>query len=419
MEQKEYLEFTRVTRNLKGYRPGKGFNEKRIFENLNNGSFRYTEGCIGVKVGIHKPKSRVYGMERWDEMVTETMEAGWHLSKTKKMEEVLVEENKTWIKDEEIRKIVERLIAFQNEYIAENTSKKIDNLPDSELEKGKQIIDYLMNHQCELTVSQFNWVYMKYLEYIPRNIKHLDSLLARSEDDYLGIIERERDFYEMILGYLKRNRKEPGKDFLMANGISMRLVTKEEKEWLQKELGNSCSLVNAWSMESKERVAVFDSFCKKHGLSNGHGIYYLKHGTRSENVLSIMINGIKIYPGKVKADVVITGKALGIGAYHAEDAEKSRGYTSINDSKWARGGNRTGFMFLNRVATGTKEMQYEPLRCDSSLTWEKLQKIKPGALSTWYHKDANVDRNFHFYKNEIVTYRDEQIDGKCYLVEFQ
>ncbi len=64
---------------------------------------------------------------------------------------------------------------------------------------------------------------------------------------------------------------------------------------------------------------------KANDLTMENGIKYLFHGTKHENVWSILTTGIKNRPPK---DTVLTGKAYGYGSYFAPDAIKSLGYTS-------------------------------------------------------------------------------------------
>ena len=85
------------------------------------------------------------------------------------------------------------------------------------------------------------------------------------------------------------------------------------------------------------------------------------------------------------------------------------GYTSRAGSKWAAGGSDTGFLLLNEVATGKR---YDGrFGCDSSLNWDKLQKIAPGCHCTWAES-----RYSGFMMDEVIVYKDCQSTAE-YLIE--
>ena len=61
----------------------------------------------------------------------------------------------------------------------------------------------------------------------------------------------------------------------------------------------------------------------------------LWHGSRNENWMSIISNGLILNP-----NAVITGKMFGQGIYFAPKSRKSFGYTSYDGSYWARGNSK-------------------------------------------------------------------------------
>ncbi len=64
----------------------------------------------------------------------------------------------------------------------------------------------------------------------------------------------------------------------------------------------------------------------------------LWHGSRNENWWSIYQQGLKIRP----SNAVHTGSMFGDGKYFASKAQKSIGYTSLENSYWAKGNSRSG-----------------------------------------------------------------------------
>ena len=140
-----------------------------------------------------------------------------------------------------------------------------------------------------------------------------------------------------------------------------------------------------------------------------NGIKYLFHGTKHENVWSILTTGIKNRPPK---DTVLTGKAYGYGSYFAPDAIKSLGYTSRVGAKWTSGGQSYGLLLVCKVAVGKDGTYYDGhLGLDSGLCWEKLKSIAPDALCTWAES-----RYSGFMMDEVIVYQDCQ-DSVEYVIK--
>ena len=182
----------------------------------------------------------------------------------------------------------------------------------------------------------------------------------------------------------------------------MRQVTEDEEGFIKKLLGNNAGkYVEAYRASNGKTEQDFSDFADIFGLGDGDGIAHLFHGTRNENVWSILTTGLKNRPPK---DAVITGKAYGMGTYFAPDAIKSLGYTSRIGSKWAGGTSSCGFLLICKVAVGTEDTWYDGhLGCDWFLNAEKLEQIAPGALCTWAKS-----RYSGFRMDEVIVYQDAQ-----------
>lgn len=122
----------------------------------------------------------------------------------------------------------------------------------------------------------------------------------------------------------------------------------------------------------------------------------LFHGSRNENILSIMQSGLKIKP----SSAVHTGSMFGSGIYFASEVTKSANYC------WGFG-NRSDdshFMFICEVATG-KIRDYDSAQ--SSLT----SAPKP------YNSVRGV-KGRHLLHDEYIVYNSNQVKIK-YIVEFK
>lgn len=131
----------------------------------------------------------------------------------------------------------------------------------------------------------------------------------------------------------------------------------------------------------------------------------LWHGSRNENFLSILQNGLLLNP-----NAVLTGKMFGYGIYFAPSFQKSLGYTSLEGSYWARGSRDFGFIALFEVATGKSYDVYNHFGYLSSFR-EKDIKAKH-CDSLFAHKGAML-RN-----DEIVVYNESACTIR-YLIQVE
>ena len=122
----------------------------------------------------------------------------------------------------------------------------------------------------------------------------------------------------------------------------------------------------------------------------------LFHGSRNENILSIMQSGLKIKP----SSAVHTGSMFGSGIYLASDVTKSANYC------WGFGNANadTHYMFICEAATG-KIKDYT--NAQSSLT----------APPRGYNSVRGVKGNSLLH-DEYIVYNDEQVRIK-YIIEFK
>jgi poly [ADP-ribose] polymerase len=131
------------------------------------------------------------------------------------------------------------------------------------------------------------------------------------------------------------------------------------------------------------------------------------HGSRNENWLSILENGLLLRP----SNVVISGKMFGYGTYFADKAQKSLGYTSSRGSYWARGSSNEAFMALFEVHLGNS------LEVDAFESWcsrlDESSLKKKGNYDSVFAKAGKSLRN-----NEFIVYNQNQANIK-YLVQLR
>jgi len=130
------------------------------------------------------------------------------------------------------------------------------------------------------------------------------------------------------------------------------------------------------------------------------------HGSRNENWLSILKEGLVLRP----ANAVITGKMFGYGLYFADKFRKSLNYTSLSGSYWANGTANRGFLALYNVHVGKQFKIKKHENWCYQLSEDNLRKQQKDANSLFAQGGADL-RN-----NEYIIYNHHQCTVR-YLVE--
>ena len=401
----DFIEMTFV----KDSATGKGLNERLSMENLGDGTFKVTKGRIGIRVGKDKPRTMILPYADWENFYRKKVMQGYKFPRTKKTEKKTIRKNSfKEIGDKEVQEIVDRLMGFADAAMKQNYTVKVDEISDDMISYGREVLSGLQTEYKDMSVAVFNNKLKLLYAAVPRRMDNLSKKLARMKSDFLRIITEEQELFDLMVSQVRESKEaDEGRTVLDIYGLTVRPVTKEEEEDIKRKLtGQAHAYKNAWKVCLKKSNDAFNSLCGEEGLTleNG-GISRLFHGSKHENWWSILTNGIWCEPERhPEFTGTITGKAYGLGAYFAPDAIKSKGYTSFRGSKWANGTEDTGFMALFKVATGDKNRRYNGSKghC-TSLNWNNLQQIQPGALCTWAEC-----RYSGFMMDEVIAYRENQ-----------
>ncbi|MCM1235913.1 MAG: hypothetical protein NC489_37960 [Ruminococcus flavefaciens] len=402
-----YVEMTFV----KETATGRGRNEKFIMEDMGNGTMKITEGRVGITVGRYKPRVSYRPVSEWDMVYGARAARGYLATSTHKMDKVEVKKGKADggldyapVEDAKVQAIIEELARYQKQMFDASYTVRVDNISDEMIALGGKILKELASGYAGMSLAEFNNKLKLLFAVIPRRMDKLSEHLAKHKADFAGIVVGEQDLFDIMVSQVRSEGgpKTCGKTILEANGMEMRQVTDDEEAYIRKLLGdNAGKYIEAYRVVNRATEKDFGDFAELFGLEDGDGIEHLFHGTRNENVWSILTTGLKNRPPK---DAVITGKAYGMGTYFAPDAIKSLGYTSRIGSKWANGTCSCGFLLICKVAVGPEGTRYDGhFGCDTSLNAAKLEQIAPGALCTWAKS-----RYSGFRMDEVIVYQDSQ-----------
>ena len=404
----EYLELNFVGETA----TGRGNNQQYVMENLHDGTFRGTESRVGITIGRHRPRSFINPMEKWDEIFQSKVSRGYMVTKTKKMEQKVIEKNTSSINgneyapiaDASVNKVVTLLLECTTAVLSQNYRIKIDDISDEMIAFGQSILKELSSGYSKMSVAEFNNKLKTLYAAIPRRIDNLSKVLAKRKLDFNDIIADEQELFDVMVNRVRNahdlDNCSVRPTVLEAFHLDWRDVTEEEQNKVLSMLkGNASQYVKAWRIRNRRTEERFDRFCQQEQLSEGHGIDHLFHGSRTENFWSIVTNGLLINPD---CGVQRTGSMFGNGTYFAPLAQKSLGYT--DGGYWAGGNTDVRFLAIYRVATGKHHDIYQG--CDTSHTKNVFQKKYPGAHCAWAHGRGTGGTTL--FNDEVVVYDEAQ-----------
>lgn len=402
----EYLEMNFVGETA----TGRGNNQCFTMENLQDGTFRATESRVGITIGRHRPRSFILPMEEWEDTFQNKLSRGYIVTKTRKMEQKVFEENVdsingcqyTPIADPSVNEVVTMLLECTNTVLSNNYRIRVDDISDEMIVFGKQILREMAAGYQKMSTAEFNNKLKSLYAAIPRRIDNLSKKLAKRKLDFQDIITDEQDLFDVMVNRVKNIQElESGSKptVLEAFHLDWRDVTDPERDYILEKLkGNASMYVKAWRVNNRKTEDNFNGFCQREDLSEGDGIDHLFHGSRAENFWSIVTNGLLINPDH---SVQRIGSMYGNGTYFAPLAQKSIGYT--NGGYWA-GGSGSRFLAIYKVATGKHYDIYGGADC--SLNKKNLQKKCPGAHCAWVH--GRQAGGTVLLNDEVIVYDESQ-----------
>ncbi len=328
------------------------------------------------------------------------------------------------IADADIRRVIDYLMNASKKKITQSYTVSIEETTPAMIEEARKCVDkmrtYVKNYRKyerakEATIA-FNKQLKQLYTVLPRRIDGSKQLgvarmMAESDKDFADIIVREDDLITVMEGQVKvaslpKASAKDNQTVLDAMGVQIWKATDKQKEQVMRHLDSNLQplMKNAYRVIVKKTQTRFDSYLDTH---KGTKVKLFWHGSRDENWISIMQNGLSLNP-----DAHITGKMFGNGIYFAPSADKSFGYTSYSGSRWAHGSGSTAFMGLFATAYGTPYKVTSFNGNWSGYNYDRLQREHPGCDCVHADSSAGMLR-----KDEVVFYQESQMTLD-YLVEF-
>ncbi len=313
------------------------------------------------RVGDRCPTCYVYPIHDWDRVYCARIAHKYidisdvyFAKKANEVDNLAVKEDsrkETMVSETE--KLMKSLYNYMKKFIKTNYNVDRNHITNNMVVRADSLLLELSKEKdC---VKHFNEILCEILMVVPRVMNDTTVMGARSKDDFDHIVKREADYLDTIRGIAVSDVKDnkistkSDDDCVIINDINNANLeftecrNTNEIEKIKSLMGEeNRRFVRAWSINSK-RTSSFEQWKEKHGGK----VLTLFHGTKNENLYSIMNQGLVTNP-----NAQITGKAFGDGIYFGK-ACKSVNYTSINGSYWARGNQSTAYLLVCDVAMGS------------------------------------------------------------------
>lgn len=292
------------------------------------------------------------------------------------------------------------LKGFAKAAVEAQTTVRAASVTESMVKESRKLLNIL--YGC-LDVAEFNRNLMELLGICPRRVANVKDLLAKNTGDFPHIIDREEALVDAMEALVSRRQPSKqtvsSKDSFECLGIEVYEANEKQKEQVMRALDESLhgKVKNIYRVINREQQTRFDTYLKEHDIKK---VKQLWHGSRNENWLSIIINGLLLKP-----NAIITGKMFGNGIYFAPKSTKSWNYTSFRNTYWAKGNSDMAFMALYATAYGT------PLDCACAHPYTKREIESQGCNCVHAHAGSQL-------RNDEIIYYDEAAMTINYIVEF-
>ena len=315
---------------------------------------------------------------------------------------------------------------YSNKVIQSSYRVTSEQVTQAMVDEAQRYIDYLSNNYTQISLSDFNEYLNKIFITIPRKMRSVKDYLAKKNDDFANIIQREQDLLDTMRGqvYKKAPKVEAIEEdtpiaeevsILDKMGITMEDATDADVEKIKKAMGDASNkFYKAWRVTNKETEENYQKFVKENNIGN---VKLTCHGSRNQNWFNILKTGLKIRP----AGAILTGALLGYGLYFSNPDKwhgvaKSIGYTSLG-GYWTQDYQNCGFVAFFETALGNSLDVYTHDNKYGNFNLEKLKQEKPDAWNLFLHGSGHSGWNT-VINDEIVVYDDRQTTIR-YLVEIR
>lgn len=423
-----------------------GANNNNKFYNLHdndNGTFTVHYGRVGAS-GTYKD----YNISDWDKLLASKLKKGYtDVTNTKlKAKTNYIDEG-----DPDIQAILSHLLTISKQYVDKITDttylspmairdvqNDINELIDIKslkcgeanyleyLKRGK-LVDNLDNQRAysKNVVAKFNGVLEDIMKIIPRTTSDVKIYQLKADFNITTnasnkaidmIITREQSLLDNLS--MQSSVAPTGTQTIsQAFGFNLCKASPTERDFIIDKFKKDCGgetfhakIVNVYKVNNPKREADFEEYLDTNGLENSDkNVRLYWHGTGSENLLSILSNGLLIKPSNVS----YSGSAFGKGIYNAPSPIKANSYAKTDSERGSI------FMLVNAVITGN------PFSVNNNSDRLGVIRIMDlngdvfSQLNLGYHSvHAHASSTSYIRRDEVIVYNQSQVATR-YLIELK
>ena len=362
------------------------------------------------------PMKCVYSITDWNKKLKEKLYKGY--TDQSELHDFIVTSVKGngkygTINDCQVSQLVDMLMRYANQYLAATYTINDSAVTLSMIDAARKTLKAL--DECAIrqsSVQTFNKHLLDLYQVLPRVMKNVNDMTAKSTGDFSMIVERENETLDVMASKVSQNVKttnssiDPSgkKTILEVLGIELRPCNDDEILDIKKHLGaeSAIKFKSAFKVTNLETEKHFMDYVKREALSK-KDIHFYFHGSRNENWWGILTQGLLI-----NSHAIHSGSMFGHGLYFALRARKSIGYSSLHGAYWTNGTSNTGFLAIYKVGY-KKRMDLHNHTCDDNLLNASSMQ-KKGYDATFAHKGSML------LNDEVIVYTEQQCTIQ-YLIE--
>lgn len=342
--------------------------------------------------------------------------------------------------------LLSRLADYAAEHVAQNYKVESAAVSLKQIDQAQKHLDDLAgpliaslktakgDTETQEAIEHIDEVLLKLYAVIPRRMRKVSDYLVKDHDLNFAeeLIKQEQDTLDVMRAQVQQQQARgaaatpaPTPDtavpqplekvkkyasLLRSLGIELERVTENEeiekiKKMMKTDSNSIIHLKGAYKVKNYSTQEVYNRFVDSR--PNKKQMLFW-HGSRNENWLSILRNGLELRP----ANAIINGKMFGYGTYFADKFQKSLGYTSLSGSYWARGTSPRSYLALFDVHVGKQLEISKHHHWSSSMDEKQLKKYAD------YDSVFAQAGNGFLLNNEFIVYNQSQCTIK-YLVEIE
>jgi poly [ADP-ribose] polymerase len=382
-------------------------------ENAND-TFTVTYGRVGATA-----TKQDYPIREWDKKYREKVNKGYK-DQTHLFAEGEPEIEFADIAESMVQTLINELMRYSKKSISNNYTVTADQVTRKQVSEAQRLLDALVGQVIlGMDIKGFNKFLLDLYQVIPRRMANVNDYLIKTastqaEVEHINqMLSQEQTTLDVMRGQVEVNErkkeiseeKQEKINILEAMGLEISEVKDKATIVMIKKLmqDNAAKFVRAFQVINIRTQKVFDKWMTEKPNKKTELFW---HGSRNENWISIMENGLVLRP----ANAVITGKMFGYGLYFADKFAKSLNYSSLQGSYWTAGTDKKGFLALYDVHVGNQFHIKNHQSWCYELTEENLKKKGKDYDSLFAEGGADL-RN-----NEYIVYNQAQCTIH-YLVE--